>query len=244
MNFDVNVFIEYKVFGLSLYGPPTSKEIDSYWSRNVSRHVRHVRAVMHVGIANTRWRGKRSRHSRRMHNPQFYVSGKRPMDMIIWHSDELFYRFKIIAFESTTTTTTTHTHTHSLSLYIYIWNSWPRAHTHIECRNEVIYLCMWMHSWFVELWLVQTTACCIFNAKPLSKLILEKYLIRNIILLPPRTVVFSSEAMFLISQQTETNSLLVWLRTEGTYASTRHQASLPSVDGRRTTNHGCQFYQT
>ena len=34
---------------------------------------------MHVGIANPRWRGKRSRHSRRMHNPQFYVSGKRPM---------------------------------------------------------------------------------------------------------------------------------------------------------------------
>ena len=25
------------------------------------------------------WRGKRSRHSRRMHNPQFYVSGKRPI---------------------------------------------------------------------------------------------------------------------------------------------------------------------
>ena len=34
---------------------------------------------MHVGIANSLWRGKRSRHSRRMHNPQFYVSGKRPM---------------------------------------------------------------------------------------------------------------------------------------------------------------------
>ena len=43
------------------------------------RHVRHARAVMHVGIANPRWRGKRSRHSRRMRNPQFYVSGKRPM---------------------------------------------------------------------------------------------------------------------------------------------------------------------
>ena len=25
------------------------------------------------------WRGKRSRHSRRMHNPQFYVSGKGPI---------------------------------------------------------------------------------------------------------------------------------------------------------------------
>ena len=28
----------------------------------------------------SRWRGKRSRHSRRMHTPQFCVSGKRPMD--------------------------------------------------------------------------------------------------------------------------------------------------------------------
>ena len=27
----------------------------------------------------SRWRGKRSRHSRRMRNPQFYVSGKRPI---------------------------------------------------------------------------------------------------------------------------------------------------------------------
>ena len=36
---------------------------------------------MHVGIANPHWRGKRSRHSRRMRNPQFYVSGKRSMDL-------------------------------------------------------------------------------------------------------------------------------------------------------------------
>ena len=30
----------------------------------------------------TRGQGKRSRHSRRMHNPQFYVSGKRPKPLI------------------------------------------------------------------------------------------------------------------------------------------------------------------
>ena len=59
--------------------PPTSKETASQRSRHASRHVRHARAVMHVGITNPRWRGKRSRHSRRMRNPQFYVSGKRPM---------------------------------------------------------------------------------------------------------------------------------------------------------------------
>ena len=29
----------------------------------------------------SRWRGKRSRHSRRMRNPQFYVSGKGPMEL-------------------------------------------------------------------------------------------------------------------------------------------------------------------
>ena len=35
--------------------------------------------VMHVGIANPRWRGKRSRHSRRMRNTQSYLSGERPI---------------------------------------------------------------------------------------------------------------------------------------------------------------------
>ena len=76
--------------------PPTSKETPSKWSRHASRHVRHARAVMHVGIAKPRWRRKRSRHSRRMRNPQFYVSGKRPMIKIsddIWHClpDELVH---------------------------------------------------------------------------------------------------------------------------------------------------------
>ena len=31
------------------------------------------------GFLWSRWRGKRSRHSRRLHNQQFYVFGKRPM---------------------------------------------------------------------------------------------------------------------------------------------------------------------
>ena len=39
----------------------------------------HARAVMHVGTTNTRWRGKRFLHSRRMCHPQFSVSGMRPM---------------------------------------------------------------------------------------------------------------------------------------------------------------------
>ena len=35
------------------------------------------------GFLWSRWRGKRSRHSRRMRNPMFYTSGKRPI-MAIW----------------------------------------------------------------------------------------------------------------------------------------------------------------
>ena len=55
-------------------------------------YMHHGTCVTHVpgcmpgsltsGFLWSRWRGKRSRHSRRMRNLQFYVSGKRPMDMI------------------------------------------------------------------------------------------------------------------------------------------------------------------
>ena len=44
---------------LETFSPtPTSKETTSYRSRHASRHVRDARAVMHVGIANAKWRGK------------------------------------------------------------------------------------------------------------------------------------------------------------------------------------------
>ena len=36
------------------------------------------------GFRWSRWRGKRSRHFRRMRNLQFYVSGKRPMGASCW----------------------------------------------------------------------------------------------------------------------------------------------------------------
>ena len=37
---------------------------------------------LNIGFLWSRWRGKRSRHSRRMRNPQFYVSGNRPMSIL------------------------------------------------------------------------------------------------------------------------------------------------------------------
>ena len=63
--------------------PPTSEEITSYRSRHASRHVRHARAVMHVGIANPWWRGKRSQHSRLMRTSQFCLSGMKSMAKVL-----------------------------------------------------------------------------------------------------------------------------------------------------------------
>ena len=55
----------------TFFPPPTSKETASY-----------ACAMMHGEIADPRWQGKRSRHSRRMRNSQFYVSGKRPIVIV------------------------------------------------------------------------------------------------------------------------------------------------------------------
>ena len=67
--------------------------------RVCDHNIHHGTCVMHVpwcmpgaltsGFLWCRWKGKRSRHSRRMHNPQFYVSGKRPMDTVA------FIQFKV-----------------------------------------------------------------------------------------------------------------------------------------------------
>ena len=59
--------------------PPQVSDLDMHHGTCVT-----ARAVMHAGIANPRFplkavAGKRSRHSWRMRNPQFCVSGKRPI---------------------------------------------------------------------------------------------------------------------------------------------------------------------
>ena len=55
------------------------KETASWRSRHASRHVRDARAVMHVGIAYPRSRGKKVPGIPGTCDPQFCVSGKRPM---------------------------------------------------------------------------------------------------------------------------------------------------------------------
>ena len=58
--------------------------------------MHNARALIHVGIANPRWRGKRSRHSKRMRIPQFYISGKRP---IPWKSGKHRFHIRVPGFQ-------------------------------------------------------------------------------------------------------------------------------------------------
>ena len=62
-----------------------SNTLTSVQSKTFVNGHSHTRFVMHVGIANPRWRGIRSRHSWRMRTLQCYVSGKRPRDNYISH---------------------------------------------------------------------------------------------------------------------------------------------------------------
>ena len=48
------------------------------------------------GFLWSRWRGKRSRPSQRMRNPQFCVSGKRPLDKIVFESVALIRNYRLI----------------------------------------------------------------------------------------------------------------------------------------------------
>ena len=68
-----NVFPATSFKGKTLFSPPP------WVSDPGMHHGTCVSAVTRVGIANPRWWGKRSRHSRRMCKAQFYVSGKKPV---------------------------------------------------------------------------------------------------------------------------------------------------------------------
>ena len=59
--------------------PPRVSDPDMHHSTCVTHVSWCMPGSLTSGFLWSRWRGKRSRHSWSMHNPQFYVSGKRPI---------------------------------------------------------------------------------------------------------------------------------------------------------------------
>ena len=62
--------------------PPRVSGPDMHYDTCVTHVPWCMSGSLTRGFHWSRWRGKRSRHSRRMRNPQFYVSGKRPIGEI------------------------------------------------------------------------------------------------------------------------------------------------------------------
>ena len=63
----------------TLSPPPRVSDPDMHHGTCVTHVPWCMPASLTSGFAWSRWRGKRSRHSRRMRNPQLYVFGKRPI---------------------------------------------------------------------------------------------------------------------------------------------------------------------
>ena len=62
--------------------PPRFSDPDMHHGTCVTHVPWCMPGSLTSGFLWSQWRGKRSRHSRRMRNPQFYISGKRPMACI------------------------------------------------------------------------------------------------------------------------------------------------------------------
>ena len=62
-----------------VFPPPRVSDPEMHHGTYVTHVPWCISGLLTSGFLWSRWRGKRSRHSRRMRNPQFYVSGKRPM---------------------------------------------------------------------------------------------------------------------------------------------------------------------
>ena len=63
--------------------PPQFSYPDMHHGTCVTHMPWCIPGALTSGFLWSRWRGKCSRHSRRMRNPQFYVSGKRPIAVIV-----------------------------------------------------------------------------------------------------------------------------------------------------------------
>ena len=69
--------------GNVFFPPPRVINPDMYHGTYVTQESWCMPGSLTSGFLWSRWWGERSRHSRRMRNPQFYVSGKRTMAVVV-----------------------------------------------------------------------------------------------------------------------------------------------------------------
>ena len=66
----------------NVFPPPLNSDLDMHHGTCVTHVPWCMPGSLTGGFLWSQWRGKRSRHSRRMRSPHFYVSGKRPINRL------------------------------------------------------------------------------------------------------------------------------------------------------------------
>ena len=108
--------------------------------------MHHSTCAMHVpwcmtgsltsGFLWRRWRGKRSRHSRRMRNPQFYISGKKPiMEPLMLVANKCLFMLSFHLIPSNDKYLLTHM---SYSLMSQRWNKTNGLTSSIVTNNNIL----------------------------------------------------------------------------------------------------------
>ena len=118
---------------------------------------------MHVGIANPRWRGKRSRHFQRIRNPQFYVSGKRPIHCITPNQhDSLFKPRKLNVHICVHICTKRNCCQWMVRLSIQVFISRPNYYTRCisSTKKTIQWIDDWMYGLICDEWCFVSEFCC------------------------------------------------------------------------------------
>ena len=118
----------------TFFSPPRVSDPDMQHGTCVTHVTWCMPGYLTSGVIWSRWRGKRSRHSRRMRNPQFYVSGKRPIA-----ADVLAHWFEPMMVSKLTHICVTWSHWVKDQIYI-IWNICIKQETRHENGHWHVYI--------------------------------------------------------------------------------------------------------
>ena len=133
--------------------PPRISDSDMHHGTCVTHVPWCMSGSLTSGFLWSQWRGKRSQHSRRMRNRQFYVSGKRPIVCLIMTNIPL-ERHLIVCIVMYLC----HWHLNECNLCSWITTSYPpMINTHINHTSRRTYLFISVFKWIIRIILLNCT---------------------------------------------------------------------------------------
>ena len=117
--------------------PPRVSNPDMHHGTSVTHMPWCMPGSLTSGFLWSRWQGKPSQHSLRMRNLQFYVSGKRPIEVTKWMANE-WTVVKWTKFQTRNINQKTYI---SYIIYAYMQTRLNNASTCKSCKHSFAYTC-------------------------------------------------------------------------------------------------------